>query len=429
MKDALQWPPEWRAWWHNHVALGHFLMALTLVMAFVAWNRGLALLYGLVALLIALCVLGAYWPWALLRQVRLQPGHRALSGRVGEPIAFALIIDSDQALRGAQALVSWRRIRRQALDQPPTSDSPTDNRQTLSARVFENGTHWVTLDGKLSRGLWQLEAVDLKTAAPIGVWPLRKRFQPPALETAFCHLGPQSLDLAPPSPQWWSGHQQEALQPRQEAGGTGLLMGLRAFVPGDNLRHIDWRTTARRQEPIVRDWAREEMPSLALWVNTHKALDIGEGDKNAFEQQLMLVQALASWALGLGWPVSLAGACRLELTQMTQLSMLSDQLAELDPIDPPAGGTEHPEPLPGTKRIQVTFEADTQPLAPLSGAACHWRVVFLMDSYRFPLKRLAQPKPERQGHCIWIPIGASSVLSQVFQTLQSDSRPHTTASR
>lgn len=114
---------------------------------------------------------------------------------------------------------------------------------------------------------------------------------------------------------------------------------------------------------------------------------------------------------------------------MTQLSMLSDRLAELDPIDPPAGGTEHPEPLPGTKRIQVTFEADTQPLAPLSGAACHWRVVFLMDSYRFPLKRLAQPKPERQGHCIWIPIGASSVLSQVFQTLQSDSRPHTTASR
>src|SRR5204862_3583194 len=47
--------------------------------------------------------------------------------------------------------------------------------------------------------------------------------------------------------------------------GTGLTFAeLRAYEPGDDVRHLDWNVTARQGRPYVRRYIEER--SLTLWL-------------------------------------------------------------------------------------------------------------------------------------------------------------------
>ncbi|MBL8726302.1 MAG: DUF58 domain-containing protein [Planctomycetes bacterium] len=68
---------------------------------------------------------------------------------------------------------------------------------------------------------------------------------------------------------------------RQSAGGAVLPLaaasaampedgaGLRPFQPGDSMRRVHWRATARRGEPVVREDARPNDPAAVVWVDRH----------------------------------------------------------------------------------------------------------------------------------------------------------------
>jgi len=47
--------------------------------------------------------------------------------------------------------------------------------------------------------------------------------------------------------------------------GTGLTFAeLRAYEPGDDVRHLDWNVTARQGRPYVRRFVEER--ALTLWL-------------------------------------------------------------------------------------------------------------------------------------------------------------------
>src|SRR5215470_2250085 len=47
--------------------------------------------------------------------------------------------------------------------------------------------------------------------------------------------------------------------------GVGLMFAeLRAYEPGDDVRHLDWNVTARQGKPYVRRFTEER--SLTLWL-------------------------------------------------------------------------------------------------------------------------------------------------------------------
>src|SRR5437868_13424652 len=50
--------------------------------------------------------------------------------------------------------------------------------------------------------------------------------------------------------------------------GTGLTFAeLRAYEPGDDVRHLDWNVTARQRKPYVRRHAEERALTLGLIVD------------------------------------------------------------------------------------------------------------------------------------------------------------------
>ncbi|HEY0118990.1 MAG TPA: DUF58 domain-containing protein [Cellulomonas sp.] len=82
---------------------------------------------------------------------------------------------------------------------------------------------------------------------------------------------------------------------RTVARGPGLdLAGLREYLPGDDVRHIDWNATARLDEPHVREFLAER--DLTAWfvLDRSASMRTGRADRSRADVQAELVGALAT---------------------------------------------------------------------------------------------------------------------------------------
>jgi uncharacterized protein (DUF58 family) len=74
---------------------------------------------------------------------------------------------------------------------------------------------------------------------------------------------------------------------------------VRPYVPGDDVRHIDWNVTARAQQPFVKEFREERELTLVLAVDVSGSLRVGTGGRDGRTdkrlQQARLAGALA-WA-------------------------------------------------------------------------------------------------------------------------------------
>ncbi len=126
--------------------------------------------------------------------------------------------------------------------------------------------------------------------------------------------------------------------------GIGLTFAeLRAYEPGDDVRHIDWNVTARQGRPFVRRYVEERALSLWLVVDVSASMRFGLERATKADRAAQAAALLATAAVQNGDRVGLA--------------LVSDRI-ELELA--PAGGVRHlsqlvralvatPTTSPGTK--------------------------------------------------------------------------------
>jgi uncharacterized protein (DUF58 family) len=107
--------------------------------------------------------------------------------------------------------------------------------------------------------------------------------------------------------------------------GVGLMFSeLRAYEPGDDVRHLDWNVTARQGKPFVRRFIEERALTLWLIVDISASLRFGPDGRSKADRAAQAAALLATAAIQNGDRVGLA--------------LVSDRLeAELTP----AGGPRH----------------------------------------------------------------------------------------
>lgn len=69
---------------------------------------------------------------------------------------------------------------------------------------------------------------------------------------------------------------------------------VRAYVPGDPLRHIHWRTTARRSNPHVKVFAPEAASSIWLVPDFDADAQLGDGPDSSEEMMVTVIASLAA---------------------------------------------------------------------------------------------------------------------------------------
>src|SRR5262245_20943737 len=107
--------------------------------------------------------------------------------------------------------------------------------------------------------------------------------------------------------------------------GVGLTFAeLRAYEPGDDVRHLDWNVTARQGRPYVRRFTEERSLTLWLIVDVSASLRFGPEGRSKADRAAQAAALLATAAVQNGDRVGLA--------------MVSDRLeAEIHP----GGGDRH----------------------------------------------------------------------------------------
>jgi uncharacterized protein (DUF58 family) len=102
-------------------------------------------------------------------------------------------------------------------------------------------------------------------------------------------------------------------RPSTRRGTSVEFVDFRPYVPGDDLRQIDWHAYGRLDRPYVRLFREEEDISVHLLVDASRSMRFGRADK--FEQALRIAAAIGYVALMSGDPVQLAflGGRNIEL--------------------------------------------------------------------------------------------------------------------
>lgn len=139
------------------------------------------------------------------------------------------------------------------------------------------------------------DRVTIRSVGPLGVAarqgrhevPWRVRVQPPFTSRKFL---PERLARL---------RQLDGAVAVRQRGQGSEFDSLRDYVEGDDVRSIDWRATARRQETVVRTWRPERDRTILLVVDTSRTSAGRVGDVPRLDAALdaaLLLTALASRA-------------------------------------------------------------------------------------------------------------------------------------
>jgi uncharacterized protein (DUF58 family) len=178
----------------------------------------------------------------------------------------------------------------------------------------------------VKRGVFPLGALTLSTSVPFGMFTKERDVRLPGELVIWPRTdAPARIPSAPGG----RNRPTTSASVAGTAGARGEYRGLREYRPGDDPRDIHWRSTARRGEPVVREYDADA--GEALWI----CLDTNGLPGDRAESAIETAASLAAHALSQGRRFALQTPARsVEPGSGTgQLERVLDALARTD-FDP-----------------------------------------------------------------------------------------------
>lgn len=184
--------------------------------------------------------------------------------------------------------------------QPGMHVSPGDLRQSLALQPGTEGTFAYTFESE--RGEFAWKTVRAVARAPLGL--VETALDLPAEAAIQVRPEPERLRRLPLRPRR-TLHSAGSIPARRGGGGTDFW-GVREYQPGDPLRRLDWRLTARHPRHLfTKEFEQEEIADIGLIVDGRRATDLRVGGSSLFEHSARAAASLAEAFLRQGDRVSL----------------------------------------------------------------------------------------------------------------------------
>ncbi len=223
-----------------------------IVLAILALLGGLVtgrdLLFTFAYLLGLLLIISFLWAWANINWVHLSRLTRTRRAQVGRPLE-----ERFQVRNTSRIPKLWLEVRDFATLPEHLSSHVVNNlgpKKTYSWRVNTICTQ---------RGRYQLGPIRLRTSDPFGLFPMERNLSP----TTNVVIYPLTFDIhefALPMGILPGG---DALRRRTHHITTNAA-GVRDYAPGDSYGRIHWRSTARRDRLIVKEFELD--PLADIWI-------------------------------------------------------------------------------------------------------------------------------------------------------------------
>lgn len=238
-----------------------------------------------VALLI--CLVGLYavsyaWVRNQVQQIYFERRREGSMLVVGDALQERFIVRNESALP-----LHW-------LEFADSSRLPGYNPRQVVSCGSGSSYQWRMEAQCTQRGVFRLGPHTLRTGDPFGLFGLEfadTRSESLLVYPRVAHI--PDLDL----PRGSSSGQDRR---RRTYSGSERAQSVRAYQPGDSLRHVHWPISARQGELIVTDVETE--PSGDLWIvlDVHRLVQSGKAENSTLETSIVLAASVAAEFLGGG---------------------------------------------------------------------------------------------------------------------------------
>lgn len=197
--------------------------------------------------------------------------------------------------------------------------------------IEPSGYGEIELVGKVQRrGVFDGGRVTMTSGAPFGLTRSRRRIDVPSTLTVV----PRWVDLRSFPILEPSSSPSDVLHERARTGAGLEYLGVRDYRPGDPMRSVHWRSSARASRLIVREFEIEIASRVGI---VFAGRDHGEGSASAYETLISAVASVGMYALSTGHPIHLArhGADGVDYLGEPGKFDLLDWLAAATPVDEP----------------------------------------------------------------------------------------------
>lgn len=337
-------------------------IAITLLIGAGAVNSQNNLLFLVFGLAVAMIVVSGLLSGTIMMGLRAERELPAI-GAVGEPVAiryrvindsrrlpaFALGIGECGAARSARRAPRWQRI----LGRPEACVLHVGPRQFATAAAV------VT---PVARGEALLEGVRVSSAFPFGLF--RKSIECAHPQSILVH--PRLLHLRRDALRELMAGAHIGWRSHNSRGPGEDFFGLRDYRPGDPVRSIAWKRTARTGDIVVRDHAAPHAGALMVVLNLNGA------DDDANESAISLAGSIAVEALRAGMDVGLdvpSHGLRVEPdSSARQRTLVLSALARIDLHEAPRRSAPAPSAEPGRLAHLAVHAGAPDPTAAPPGA-------------------------------------------------------------
>lgn len=188
-------------------------------------------------------------------------------------------------------------------DPLPAGVNAIDGATSLLTRAPAGATLTLTYRAQAPRGTYRWRRTWLRVGDRFGIWERLQRPDTPATVQVMPALNETPLKLV--------------VRPRQNRpiagsiparlGGSGLdFFQVRGYQPGDTLRRINWKATARRENEILtNEFEQERVSDIGLILDTRRSVMMRQADPTLFEAAIAATGQLATHFLQAGNRVSL----------------------------------------------------------------------------------------------------------------------------
>ena len=274
------------------ITLSWFLTGLTVILLLVAWNRGIALLYGLVALIIAILVVAWFSPRINLIGVTAK---RSIPKTAFEGNKVKLQLElTHTGLLNRYLIEVW--------DCLPFTDNHSQQLLSFTPVLLKRHTLPISIHCDL-RGVHKLGPLVLKSGFPLGI--NRREVEIPNSQNSLL-VYPQPLNVQRFDLGMFRSSHADNMHVHQRSKGHDEFAGVREYRHGDTMRHIHWPASARRNELIVKEFHPVTTPQLSILLNLKTGTNIGKGKHSTLEYAVKIAVSLGHYALTQGIPFSLA---------------------------------------------------------------------------------------------------------------------------
>ncbi|HET9525218.1 MAG TPA: DUF58 domain-containing protein [Pyrinomonadaceae bacterium] len=264
---------------------GGVFLVIIVVVGFAAWNTGNNLLFLVFSLLVSTLFVGWIAARASLRDLTVSarfPDH--IFAAEPAPVIVTLR-NTKRVLPSFSILVEAR---------GPTGDVNNRRRKRYAKRVlayFSYVPHHAAAEQRVEqlfpqRGHVLIDGFELSTRFPFGFFRRRRRlrarnvdiivYPKPAVISDELHLLPMYAGRIP-SLRRGAGHD---------------LFSLRDYQPQDDLRHIDWKATARSRRLTVREFTSEDERRITIVLDTRLPAAPDDEMKERFERGVVHAASL-----------------------------------------------------------------------------------------------------------------------------------------